>query len=120
VERRLGALAGLVAETARDLADAMAGRLFYEWEPRTGRMRLRRRDKPVRAAHWPPCGARTRKGTPCRIRAVPGKARCRMHGRLSTGPKTAEGKAAIAASNRRRAELRRAGRATSENRSFPV
>lgn len=26
------------------------------------------------------CGARTRKGTPCRSPAVAGKARCRMHG----------------------------------------
>lgn len=28
----------------------------------------------------PRCGARTRKGTPCRAPAVHGKARCRMHG----------------------------------------
>lgn len=28
----------------------------------------------------PRCGARTRKGTPCRAPAVTGKARCRMHG----------------------------------------
>jgi len=26
------------------------------------------------------CGAKTRKGTPCRAPAVTGKARCRMHG----------------------------------------
>ena len=115
VGRRLGALAGLLAglleETERDLADALAGRLFYEWDPRTGRMRLRRRDKPMRAAHWPPCGARTRAGGQCRLRCVPGKGRCRMHGGLSTGPTSARGRAAIAESNRRRAEARRAGRA---------
>lgn len=28
----------------------------------------------------PRCGAKTRKGTPCRSPAVGGKARCRMHG----------------------------------------
>ena len=28
----------------------------------------------------PRCGARTRKGTPCRSPAVHGKKRCRMHG----------------------------------------
>jgi hypothetical protein len=28
----------------------------------------------------PRCGARTRKGTPCRAPAVRGKRRCRMHG----------------------------------------
>ena len=95
VERRLRALAGLLAvllaETERDLADARAGRLFYEWDPRTGRMRLRRRDKPMRAAHWPPCGARTRAGGQCRLRCVPGKGRCRMHGGLSTGPDVGPG-----------------------------
>ncbi|MDA0990572.1 MAG: HGGxSTG domain-containing protein [Verrucomicrobia bacterium] len=35
-----------------------------------------------------PCGARTRSGTPCKRFPVPGKRRCRMHGGLSTGPKT--------------------------------
>lgn len=28
----------------------------------------------------PRCGAKTRKGTPCRAPAVKGKSRCRMHG----------------------------------------
>src|ERR1039457_1256504 len=37
------------------------------------------------------CGARTRKGTPCGCPAVRGKKRCRMHGGLSTGPRTAAG-----------------------------
>lgn len=49
------------------------------------------------------CGALTRAGTPCQARALPGKRRCRFHGGLSTGPRTAEGRAAIAESNRRRA-----------------
>ena len=47
----------------------------------------------------PLCGARTRKGTPCKAPAVWDKARdrpvngrCRMHGGLSTGPKTLEGR----------------------------
>lgn len=39
----------------------------------------------------PRCGARTRKGTPCGCPAVIGKKRCRMHGGLSTGPRTAAG-----------------------------
>lgn len=38
------------------------------------------------------CGARTRKGTPCQCQPVPGKRRCKLHGGLSTGPKTAEGR----------------------------
>jgi len=55
------------------------------------------------------CGATTRAGYPCR--GIPvyrppsksGKARCRLHGGRSTGPRTDAGRAAIAASNRRRA-----------------
>ena len=57
----------------------------------------------------PICGAKTRRGTPCQARAVPGMGgnnRCRMHGGLSTGPKTAEGRARIAESNRRRVRER--------------
>lgn len=54
-----------------------------------------------------PCGAKTRKGTPCRCQCLPGRSRCRYHGGLSTGPKTLAGRAAIAASNRRRAQERR-------------
>jgi len=50
----------------------------------------------------PRCGARTRKGVPCLVRVEPGKRRCRFHGGLSCGPTTAEGKARIAAAQRRR------------------
>ena len=48
------------------------------------------------------CEARTRRGTPCHMVVVPGKVRCRLHGGLSTGPKTAEGKARIAEAQRKR------------------
>ena len=37
------------------------------------------------------CGARTRRGTPCRCKAL-ANGRCRLHGGLSTGPKTLRGK----------------------------
>jgi hypothetical protein len=40
----------------------------------------------------PRCGARTRAGVPCRGPAIKGKARCRMHGGRSTGPRTPEGR----------------------------
>jgi hypothetical protein len=46
----------------------------------------RKRDRPR-------CGARTRAGGSCQAPVVRGKSRCRMHGGLSTGPRTAEGKA---------------------------
>lgn len=59
----------------------------------------------------PKCGARTKRGTPCRrsvaIRAD-GEAgrRCSLHGGLSTGPRTAAGRErqsiAVAAANRKR------------------
>ena len=45
------------------------------------------------------CGARTRRGTACQKPPLAGKTRCRLHGGLSTGPRTAEGKARIAAAH---------------------
>jgi hypothetical protein len=38
----------------------------------------------------PRCGARNRRGTPCQCPAMR-NGRCRLHGGLSTGPKTREG-----------------------------
>ena len=42
---------------------------------------------PMNAPH---CGAKTRKGTPCKAPAM-ANGRCRMHGGKSTGPRTPEG-----------------------------
>jgi hypothetical protein len=42
------------------------------------------------------CGAKTRAGGGCQVRAEPGKARCRFHGGKSTGPKSQAGRARIA------------------------
>ncbi len=51
----------------------------------------------------PVCEAHCRQtGKPCPRPVVLGAVRCRQHGGLSTGPKTAEGRARIADSNRRR------------------
>ena len=38
------------------------------------------------------CGAKTRKGTPCKQRGLYNGGRCHLHGGLSTGPTTEEGK----------------------------
>ena len=38
------------------------------------------------------CGAKTRKGTPCKRKDLYISGRCKLHGGLSTGPKTIEGK----------------------------
>jgi hypothetical protein len=53
-------------------------------------------------SHRPRCGAKTRAGRPCRMRVEFGKARCRLHGGLSTGPKTEAGRTRIAEAQRRR------------------
>jgi hypothetical protein len=39
----------------------------------------------------PRCGATTRRGTTCQCPAIRGRRRCRLHGGLSTGPRTVEG-----------------------------
>ncbi|RKT46805.1 HGGxSTG domain-containing protein [Thiocapsa rosea] len=38
------------------------------------------------------CGAKTRAGTPCKRRDIYPSGRCRLHGGLSTGPKTEAGR----------------------------
>lgn len=47
------------------------------------------------------CGARTRRGTGCQRPANKKNGRCRLHGGASTGPRTEEGRARIAAANLR-------------------
>jgi hypothetical protein len=39
------------------------------------------------------CGAKTRAGTPCKMKGLYCSGRCKLHGGLSTGPKTDAGKA---------------------------
>ncbi|MFM9841398.1 MAG: HGGxSTG domain-containing protein, partial [Dongiaceae bacterium] len=51
---------------------------------------LRHGNRPGDYAKAPRCGARTRSGGCCRQPAM-ANGRCRMHGGLSTGPRTAEG-----------------------------
>ena len=57
---------------------------------------------PLRRRERPKCGARNRQGEPCAVRVEPGKARCRFHGGLSTGPRTIEGRARVAEAQRQR------------------
>jgi len=45
------------------------------------------------------CLAKTRSGAPCQKHTIAGRTRCRLHGGLSTGPKTPEGKAACVAAH---------------------
>jgi hypothetical protein len=53
------------------------------------------------------CGAKTRAGGTCKAPVVWGKKRCRMHGGLSTGPKTAKGRARSLAALREYRHARR-------------
>ena len=48
------------------------------------------------------CGAKTRKGGVCPNKSEAGRRRCKFHGRKSTGAKTPEGLALIAAAQKRR------------------
>lgn len=50
----------------------------------------------------PTCDARNRSGGYCKLRPIFGKARCRFHGGLSTGPRTEGGKKRIAEATRER------------------
>ena len=59
-----------------------------------------------------PCGAKTRKGTPCRCLSEPGKRRCKFHGGMSTGARTAEGLERIREAQRKRWARWKAERAT--------
>jgi hypothetical protein len=67
------------------------------WEARTREQK--RVTWPVRPTPPPfpdgiralPCGARTRAGTPCKRIDIYANGRCKLHGGLSTGPRTREG-----------------------------
>lgn len=48
------------------------------------------------------CGAKTRKGTPCKLTSLYLSGRCKFHGGLSTGPKTEEGKKKVALNARKK------------------
>ena len=55
-----------------------------------------------------PCGARTRAGPPCRRKGLGKGGRCSNHGGMSTGPRTPEGRARLAALMKARWALSRA------------
>lgn len=72
---------GIAADPSAQ-ANAIAAVLFEAWKaPEAQRAAIR----------CVVCGAKTRKGTPCRRKSEPGKRRCKFHGGRSTGPKTPEG-----------------------------
>lgn len=67
------------------------------------RSSVRARDRVLESCYLPcfrepraRCGAKTRKGTPCKGKPTSSKSRCKFHGGASTGPRTLEGRARIA------------------------
>lgn len=68
---------------------------------------------------WPGvrCGARTRKGSPCQRPARLAVGRCRVHGGASTGPRTEEGRARIAAAQATHGRLTKEKRAEAKRRA---
>jgi hypothetical protein len=82
-------------EERRALVRAVHARLRamgYPWNDDGEPRRVRRRDRPR-------CGARTKSGRPCKAPCVwdrendqPRNGRCKLHGGLSTGPTTDEGR----------------------------
>jgi hypothetical protein len=77
--------AGMIAARARSYAltapSGFASRLTF--------LSRRLRGSCVRKKNF--CGARTRRGTACLCMAL-SNGRCRLHGGLSTGPRTGEGR----------------------------
>lgn len=72
----------------------------------------------------PRCGARNRRGTPCQCAAMRGKRRCRLHGGLSSGARTAEGIHRIRVANwkdgSRSARLQREAKAEARRREQEI
>lgn len=73
---------------------------------------------------WPGkrCGARTKAGTPCQRAAVKLTGRCARHGGRSTGPRTPEGRARIAAAQTVHGKQTKEARAEAKRRavSLPI
>lgn len=82
--------------------------LWQEWRRKPSAIRWR---EPPRPAHVPLpadlhaliCGARNRAGMPCKRRDLYRSGRCKLHGGLSTGPKTHDGKARSACNGKAKA-----------------
>jgi hypothetical protein len=101
-------------------ARARARVMGITWTPGGGTVRVKKMshatwkagDSPPRRKDSPRCQSRTRAGGACLVRVEPGKARCRFHGGLSTGPRTEEGRARISEAQQHRWRAYRASKAT--------
>lgn len=84
--------------------DALQARLEPQVEAAFAQMQASQAERHTKhaATRRVKCGAKTRRGNPCRNESEPGKRRCKFHGGKSTGAKTPEGKARIAEAQRQR------------------
>jgi hypothetical protein len=88
------AFAGRTSETSANQPHEPREELLpktYIVQPRHGELRYG--NSPGDPSTALRCGARTRSGKVCLGPAIRGKTRCRLHGGLSTGPRTEEGRA---------------------------
>lgn len=85
-------------------ADARPDPIEAQVEAAMAQWRARRAERLAREAakRRVKCGAKTRKGSPCRNESEPGKRRCKFHGGKSTGARTPEGRARIVEAQRQR------------------
>jgi hypothetical protein len=84
--------------TRKDRGAAMSDHTRLQFRKLTLLQRGRLYDKRAPEFGKTTCGARTRKGTPCRCLPL-ANGRCKLHGGLSTGPKTADGWARVRAAH---------------------
>ena len=91
-----------IADAYRAHHDKFGNKVWYDRE--SGNLVSTRRTPRIPRKDRPRCGARTRKNTHCLAMPIwddvhdrPRNGRCRNHGGLSTGPRTAEGIARAAA-----------------------
>lgn len=75
--------------------DALRRKWISYWRDRYTALDAGRMDYPPipEDLHDLCCGARTRAGTPCKLKGLYRSGRCKLHGGLSTGPKSDAGKA---------------------------
>jgi hypothetical protein len=82
-------------DESRDARHADAHASAAEPKPALRRGWLKNGNAPGDFHNCTRCGAKTRKGAPCRAPAM-SNGRCRMHGGASTGPRTGQGRAQCA------------------------
>lgn len=58
------------------------------------------------------CNAKTRAGSPCKNHPLKGKTRCKLHGGMSTGAKTKEGRERISWANYKTGQYTKEAKAT--------